>query len=233
MSRLRKHHKNLSEIVLVNFFATLAKAFLAILIIYTLMPHNKKDIVEEGIKPNALYTIEVMWPDDIDYDIDTFVRLPDGIVVYYNAQQSGLLNLERDDTGIINDRIVVNGRMIVNPLNQEIVMVRGVVPGDYALTVMTYRFSSVMGEERSDTRLVQSQFPEPIKVKVVVKKLNPKVTILYTKTVTLTHNAQESFITRFTMDELGNITFDESLPTSIVRKVYENTNIILPEGAVD
>ena len=46
---------------------------------------------------------------------------------YDEASNAGLVHLDRDDRGMLNDVINVNGRELVNPLNQEVVTVRGVV----------------------------------------------------------------------------------------------------------
>ena len=45
------------------------------------------------------------------------------------------MHLDRDDRGNVNDTIDFDGKTIDNPLNQEIVTIRVVVPGEYIVNV--------------------------------------------------------------------------------------------------
>ena len=43
---------------------------------------------------------------------------------------TGLMHLDRDDLGLGNDVIEVAGKKVVNPVNQEIVSIRGIASGE-------------------------------------------------------------------------------------------------------
>ncbi len=49
------------------------------------------------------------------------------------------MHLDRDDLGERNDAIEVAGRRVLNPLNQEIVSIRGILPGEYVVNLHLYR----------------------------------------------------------------------------------------------
>ena len=46
--------------------------------------------------------------------------------------------LERDDRGGANDFILVNGKKISSPIREEIVTIRGIVPGEYTVNVIAF-----------------------------------------------------------------------------------------------
>ncbi len=88
---------------------------------------TKNEIVKE---PVGSVIFELFWPDDLDADLDLWVKGPnDGSVGY--AQPSGIVfNLLRDDRGLTGDH---------TPLNYEISFTRGIVPGDYQANVHLFK----------------------------------------------------------------------------------------------
>ena len=97
-----------------------------------------------AIETKAEYLVTVTWPDGNPSDVDTWIRDPAGNLAWYAAKEAGLMHLDRDDTGTTRDVIVVNGRTVENPLNQEIVSeivsIRGVVPGEFTVNVKMYAY---------------------------------------------------------------------------------------------
>lgn len=149
------------------------------------------------IRPEALtgdvdlraeYIITVSWPDNHPDDIDTYVEDPGGNIVWYNNPEAGLLHLDRDDRGNYRDTIVINGDRIENPLNQEVVTLRGLVAGEYVVNVYHYVANGV----------------DAVPVSVKVERVNPAVELVYYGTVELDHRGDEVTVLRFTLDEEGN-----------------------------
>ena len=99
--------------------------------IVALLAMNPKALKAGDVPAKAEYIITLSWPDMDPNDIDTWVQNPAGDTVWFRAREAGLMHLDRDDRGLSNDTIVVNGREVINPLNQEVVTLRGVVPGEY------------------------------------------------------------------------------------------------------
>jgi len=179
------------------FNSLLAFTFLFLLTIIFLNPPAKQGIID----PKAEFIVSTTWDDFSADDIDTWVEGPDGNIVWFRNTEADLMHLDRDDRGSENDRIIVNGERIVNPLNQEIVTVRGNVPGEYVVNVHYY----------------QSKSREPVAVDVRVVKVNPKLTVVYYGTVVLPHKGAERTAVRFSITRDGSVEAVNTLSKSIVR----------------
>jgi len=139
---------------------------------------------EQGnVVVKAEMLITVTWPDNNPDDVDTYVEDPAGNIVWYNQREAGLMNLDRDDRGNYKDTILVNGKEIQNPLNQEIVTLRGLQDGEYVVNVVHY--------------IANATTPLPVQVKV--EKLNPVVKVIYYDTLQLKGTGDEQTAVRFTL----------------------------------
>lgn len=84
----------------------------------------------EDLPARTEIVVEAFWPQGTRYDIDLWGMGPDGVAVGWGAHSAGpLLNLERDDRGIIND---------ASGLNYEIMTVRAREPGEYTINLHLY-----------------------------------------------------------------------------------------------
>ena len=101
------------------------------LMLFIAMALIHPDAKTGDINVNAEVLITVTWPDNNPDDIDTYVRDPLGNIVWYNALEKGLMHLDRDDRGNYLDEVVINGKTVAYPLNQESVTLRGLIPGEY------------------------------------------------------------------------------------------------------
>ena len=102
------------------------------------------DTRDGKVDSKAEFIITMDWPDNHPDDLDLFVQDPVGNVVWYRHREAGFLTLDRDDRGGGNDFIVVNGKKIPSPIREEVVTVRGIVPGEYTVNVSpSARHSSV------------------------------------------------------------------------------------------
>ena len=144
----------------------------------------RPEIKTGNVTLKAEYLITVTWPDNNPDDIDTYVEDPTGAIVWYRHMEAGFLSLERDDRGNYKDILIVDGKRIQNPLNQEIVTMRSIVPGEYVVNIFHYLANGV----------------DPIPVTVRVERLNPTVQIVYNGTLTLDHRGDEKMAIRFTLD---------------------------------
>ncbi|MCX7062915.1 MAG: hypothetical protein NTZ11_18760 [Gammaproteobacteria bacterium] len=153
------------------------------------------------IDTKAEFIITTTWPDGSEDDIDTWVESGDGDVVWFRHPDSGQMHLDRDDRGIANDTITVNGQKIINPLNQEVVTLRGKAPGEYTVNINNYK----------------SNATAPVPVQVNVVKVNPVLTVLYYDTVQLTRQGEEKTAVRFTVLPDGSVTNINTLQKSLVK----------------
>lgn len=168
----------------------------AILLINPDAKSGKVDVIAEFI-------ITVNWPDGHPDDIDLYVEDPTGNIAWYHSKEAGLVHLDRDDRGLYRDTIVVSGETITNPLNQETVTIRGIVPGEYVVNVFHYVANST----------------EPVPVRVKVEKVNPDLQVIYYGTVELDHKGQEETAVRFVVDPEGQVTDVNTRAKSLTRAV--------------
>lgn len=162
-------------------------------------PTAKTGIVD--LKAELLIT--VTWPDNDPNDMDLYVEDSAGNIVWYHSKEAGLMHLDRDDRGNYRDTITVNGKQIQNPLNQETVTIRGIVPGEYVVNVNEFVAST----------------PDRVPVSVKVEKLNPVATVIYYGTIEFDHKGQEETFVRFTLDADGQVSDVNTKSKSLVRAV--------------
>lgn len=162
-----------------------ALTFFFILAVLFMNPVAKKGIVET----KAEYLVTVTWPDGRPDDIDVWVEDPSGGLVWFRNRDAGLVHLDRDDRGMLNDVIVVNGRELENPLNQEVVTIRGVVPGEFIVNVHYFA----------------TETDQPVPVTVRVDRVNPMLEVAWYGTLTLEKKGDEKTALRFRINEDGSV----------------------------
>lgn len=208
MRRYRNRHDG-TEVALANFALTFAKALLVFCVVLFLMinPHNGID----GTKPNAEYLITVDWSVAGRYDVDTWIRLPDGSIVYYNNKESAVVFLERDDLGQ-DCNLNTNAGKPVN-MCEEITVIRGIATGEYELALHLY---SVNGDEKPTSC-------PPVTVHVKIEKLNPTITILWQTTVVLDSVRGEKPLVRFTVNSDASVSdfSNVELPSLVYDKLRQ------------
>ena len=155
------------------------------------------------IDAKAEFIVTVTWPDMNPNDIDTWVQDPGANLVWFRQREGGMMHLDRDDRGLANDTLVVNGQQVVNPLNQEVVTVRGFAPGEYTVNVFYY----------------DSKNGEPVPVNVSVVKVNPRAEVVFYGTVTLARKGDEATAVRFSVDRDGRVTGVNTLAKTLVERI--------------
>lgn len=167
------------------FKALQVVAFLFFLALLAISPEAK----DGKIDSKAEFLVTMDWPDNHPDDLDLFVQDPAGNIAWYRHREAGFLVLDRDDRGGANDFIVVNGKKISSPIREEIVTIRGVIPGEYTVNVSHF--------------LATTALPVPAKVKV--QKLNPTAQVIFDDTVFVDHTGDEKTAVRFTLDAEGKV----------------------------
>jgi stress response protein YsnF len=105
----------------------------------------------------------------------------------YLNKDAGWLHLDRDDQGNITDTVIIEGREVVYPVNQEVVTIRGIIGGEYTLNLYYY-------ENRSN---------QPVTVTVKIEKVNPSLELVYYDEVVLEREDVEKTVLRFTLNGNG------------------------------
>lgn len=181
------------------FNALLAFTFMFMVTLLMMSPPAKKG----DIRAKAEYIITVTWEDLSPDDVDTWVQDPGGNLVWFRQRESGLMHLDRDDRGLTNDTILVNGREVVNPLNQEVVTIRGMAQGEYVVNLQYY----------------ETKTRQPVQATVSVVKVNPSADVVFYGNVTLPDKGSERTAVRFTIGPKGEVRDINTLQTSIVTPI--------------
>lgn len=168
------------------FNVLLTFTFLFLIALLLLNPPAKTGIID----PKAEFLVTVSWQDNDPNDIDVWAEGPSGRRIWYKTPQVGLIHLDRDDRGMANDTQVVNGQTISNPLNQEVLTIRGRSPGEYIVNVHYFK----------------SENKEEVPVTVYLAEVNPKLKVLQYTTVVLERSGDEKTALRFTINQDGQVT---------------------------
>lgn len=155
----------------------------------------------EGIKKNADYVITAEWPENVDCDIDMWVRDPLNNIVSYKIPESGLMYYERDDMGKRRSIFDVSGReTVIDPDNKEYVTLRGTFPGEYVVNLHVYSCKA-LNEEKG----LPLGAPTNIPVTVELMRINPSLVSVKKVIVTMTEVWQEQTAFRFVMGDNKNV----------------------------
>ena len=171
--------------------------------IIALLAMNPKALKIGDIPSKAEYIITVGWPDHNPNDVDTWVQDPGGNLVWFRAREAGLMYLDRDDRGDANDAILINGQRIVSPFRQEVVTVRGIVPGEFTVNVQYY----------------QSRDGRPVDVNVSIIKVNPRAEVVFYGQLQLARQGDEATAARFTIQPDGRVVDVNTLPKALVQRL--------------
>ena len=150
----------------------------------------------------AEYVITVTWEDNSPDDIDTWVEDPEGQVAFYKKRETNIIHLDRDDRGMLNDKLQIEGREVDNPLNQEVLALRGFMSGEYIVNLHYYETESFAA----------------VPVSVKVARVNPVYEVAYYGTTTLEEKGVEKTAVRFTVQQDGSVGNINKLPKGLVPK---------------
>ena len=141
-----------------------------------------------NVNLKAEYIITIEWKESLPDDVDIWVKDPNGEIVSYLKKDAGWLHLDRDDRGVINDKVSINGEEYTYPINREVVTLRGIIPGEYIVNLYLY-------DNKSNN---------PVDVKLIIEKVNPSLKLVYFNNITLMQNDSEVTIARFNLNSSGD-----------------------------
>ena len=160
------------------------------------------------VNPNAEVLISVSWAPNHPDDVDAVVEDPRGNLVWYHNKDTGLMHLDRDDRGTLQDTVVIDGQTIVSPINQETVSLRSLGPGEYVVNLLHYK----------------AHYDEPLEVTVKIEKLNPSVTLEYYGHHELNGAGDEVTAVRFKVASDGSLGQFSSRPKALIVNAVKSIN---------
>ncbi len=185
------------------FKALQVVAFLFFIALLAIAPEAK----DGKIDAKAEFIVTMDWPDNHPDDLDLYVQDPAGNITWYRHREAGFLVLDRDDRGGANDFIIVNGKKIPSPIREEVVTMRGIIPGEYTVNVSHFQATTGL----------------PVPATVKVQKLNPTVQVIFDNIVTVDHTGDEKTAVRFTLDDDGKVIDVNSRQKSLM-ETFRNVN---------
>lgn len=193
----RDYSKYGSNISFIDMLFALLLGVFAIFILTCIMIGNPKPGQPSTDDRNQVM-ITMTWDDTSYNDIDLWVLTPEHNHIGYSNKENTYMNLERDDTGIGSNVVVVNGVKQIVKFNKEIIRMRQRRPGHYV--VNGYYFGAHYDDDRQETDA------GPMSIKFEIAEVNPTFNILFTRTIVL--NAPGAQGTAFEFDILpdGSVT---------------------------
>ena len=122
------------------------------------------------------------------------------------------MHLDRDDRGLSNDTVEINGRSFVNPLNQEVVTLRGIVAGEYIVNAHYYEG----GKDKPATP--SARVGQPVDTTLTVVKVNPRAEVVFYGQHTLAKPGDEATLVRFTVRADGAVGDMSTLAKALARR---------------
>ncbi|MFM7698306.1 MAG: hypothetical protein ACKO5X_06690 [Limnohabitans sp.] len=177
--------------------------------IIALLAMNPKATKTGDIPAKAEFIITLSWPDMDPNDLDLWVQSPSGESAWFRNREVDLMYLDRDDRGTSNNTIMVNGRKVINPLRQEVVTIRSIVPGEYVANAHYYETKDI---DSSDPRAGQ-----PVEVNISIIKVNPKAEVVFYGQATLEGRGKEITLARFTVTPDGSVDNVNTIPKTLVK----------------
>ena len=188
-------------------------AFMFILAFMLINPVAKK----HEFDPKAEYLIIMTWNSESNSDIDIWIKDNLGHTISFRQKDQAMINLDRDDLGLVNDRYRnAQGELIERNYNREVIIKRTKEP---RRTLVTVHYYSSRGKENDNAI-------EEIKIELL--QLNPW-NLLQTKIVVLEAQGQEIHIFEFNVDDNENVTV-EVTDSMIINAPANMKNQVVPNG---
>lgn len=181
--------------------------------IIALLAINPRAMKAGDVPAKAEYIITMSWPDNDPNDLDLWAEGPAGELIWFRARESGLMHLDRDDRGLSNDKVTVDGKTFINPLNQEVVTIRGISPGEYV--VNAHYYESNKGGEAAES--ADSATGQAVPVTLTVVKVNPRAEVVFYGQKTLSNKGDEVTMARFTIASDGGVAGINTLAKKLAR----------------
>ena len=143
---MKRNYNNPIGFLDVLFLTLVGFIFILCVSMMLIKPEQKQD----GIKPKAEFVIKLSWDNANTSDVDVWVRDPAGNVCFFREKEVGLMHLDRDDLGKQNDTIIMpDGKEIIFPYNEELLILRGIMEGEYVINVHLFSINTNINKRRN------------------------------------------------------------------------------------
>jgi hypothetical protein len=194
-----RHKKYDFRTAFIDLLINVLTGMVFLFMITTLLITTKVKDEDAGIKKDAQYIISMSWPNNINCDVDIWVRDPNNSVVSYQAKDVGVMHIERDDQGWVNDLMTYLKLEPSQQLNNsETWVLRGKMAGKFTVNIHLYSCAV------NDKAVPMGQSFE-VPVTLELTKLNPNIKKVLTRTITLKKVWEEITAFNFALDGKNDI----------------------------
>lgn len=194
-----RHKKYDFRTAFIDLLINVLTGMVFLFMITTLMITAKVKDEDAGVKKDAQYILQISWPNNINCDVDLWVRDPENRVVSYQAKDVGVMHLERDDQGWVNDLMTYLKLQPSQQLNNnETWVLRGKMVGKF--TVNLHLYSCAV-----DDKALEMGTAIEVPVTMELTKLNPDIKKVLIKSVILKKVWEEITAFNFILDSNNNV----------------------------
>lgn len=194
-----RHKKYDFRTAFIDLLINVLTGMVFLFMITTLMIQTKVKKEDEGVKKDAQYVIQIAWPNNMDCDVDIWVKDPQNRVVSYQAKDVGVMHIERDDQGWVNDLMTYLKLQPSQQLNNsETWVLRGKMAGKFTVNLHLYACGH-------NGKAVPMGTAYDVPVTIELTKLNPDLRKVLVETITLKKVWQELTAFNFVLDGQNNI----------------------------
>lgn len=181
-------HSN--ESIFKDFLFNLLLVFIVLLALLLMLPKEPSK-AEQDITTKAEFVIQMEWDSNRNIDVDLWVKDPMGDTIYFSRKKGKNVSLELDDLGDSSDKVFkLDGSSEVIKINEEVVSIRGINPGEYTVNAHIYnKFNDGISSL------------EPLAVRVKVLKLNPFRKVFEGERIFTDRGEEQTFINFFVNED--------------------------------
>ena len=201
--RTNQRYKSTFSFIDLLFNLTLGFVFLLMIAIVLINPISKKKIID----PKTQLVVMMQWPRGDPSDIDLWIKHDKIGMVSFITKDNGSIHLDRDDVGMGNDQVILNGVKMTSQANQEMVSLRQLVPGHYIINIHWYEKHVRSKDDNGPPAL------NVIPVGLQIIQIDPYKLVMDVS-ITLTTPGQEKTVLQFDIDDAGqidNLTTDQHM----------------------
>lgn len=194
-----RHKKYDFRTAFIDLLINVLTGMVFLFMITTLLITTKVKEQDAGVKKDAQYIITMSWPNNINCDVDIWVKDPQNRVVSYQAKDVGIMHIERDDQGWVNDFMAYLKLQPSQQLNNsETWVLRGKLAGKFTVNIHLYSCAI------NDKSVPLGQVVE-VPVTLELTQLNPNIKKILTKTITLKKVWEEITAFNFVLNGKNNV----------------------------
>ena len=173
---------------------------------------------QQDAPKQADWIIVIEWDPNFNDDVDLWVEDSQGHKVSFTRREAGLMHLERDDLGHLNDQLKMpmskdSGEKTKRfHINKEVVTLRGTVPGEYKVMAHVYNRGNAKHPDGGNTK----DYPGWLRLSLI--KMTP-YSEQYIEEFVYNERGQQITLLNFTLDADSKLVDSNKVRHSIITRL--------------